>query len=160
MNKVHAYLDNKHFPVFLDRRGRDYAAKRVAKGTYRGRGGGLGEGHVRPKKNFKMNFGAKTLQVSCAISSEKVLMWHVVEGTWGAEAAVHMYRDKLAPALDKAYGRVRGLQLLEAGVVVVVAVVVVVVVVGCSANILDSRAERNDAGSPARCCNYYVLRTA
>ena len=44
-DKVHAYLDNKFFPVYLNRRGRDYAAKRAARGTFRSnQGTGFGEG--------------------------------------------------------------------------------------------------------------------
>ena len=43
-DKVHAYLDNKFFPVYLNRRGRDYAAKRAARGTFRSKGQGLAKG--------------------------------------------------------------------------------------------------------------------
>ena len=48
---VHVYLDNKFFPVYTTERGRSYAAKRVARGTFRKSGKGLAKGHVKPKKN-------------------------------------------------------------------------------------------------------------
>ena len=50
---VHAYLDNKTFPVYLSGIGRAYARKRRARGTFRGRGQGLAKGHFKPRKNFE-----------------------------------------------------------------------------------------------------------
>ncbi len=98
-NGVDAYIDNKFFPTFLNHRARAYAAKRVARGTFRARGGGLGRGHVKPKKTLKVSFSHGSIQIAAAICAEKVLMWHKVEGPWNAEAATHMYRRVLAPAL-------------------------------------------------------------
>ena len=53
------------------------------------------------------------MQVAAGISAKGVLMWHVVEGQWNGAAAEMMYKDVLAPALQKAYGKVAGLTLLE-----------------------------------------------
>ena len=35
MRSVHAYVDNKFFPVYTTAKGRSYAAKSVARGTFR-----------------------------------------------------------------------------------------------------------------------------
>lgn len=111
--KIDAYLDNKYFPVYLTGRARTYAAKRVARGTFRERGGGLARGHVKPRKNLKMNFGAKSVLISAAISGAKVLMWHRIEGQWNAQAAERMYKNFLAPALRAAKPGKRQFLVLE-----------------------------------------------
>lgn len=98
---VDAYLDNKWFPVYLNARGRAYAAKRTARGSFRSKGEGLAKGHVKPRKNLKVNFG-KSVMISAAISGSKVLVWHKVEGQWDAVNASFMYGKLLAPALRKA----------------------------------------------------------
>ena len=110
---VHAYIDNKFFPVYLNGKGRDYAAKRAATGTFRKKGEGLGKGHVKPSKALKFNTGARSVLVSCAITAKKTLMWHVVDGRWNAEAAANMYQSKLAPALRREYPRASSYKLLE-----------------------------------------------
>ena len=111
--KVDAYLDNKFFPVYLTGRTRDYAAKRVARGSYRSKGEGLSKGHVKPRKNLKYNTGAPSMNISCAISASRVLMWHEVKGNWNAKAAAEMYSSKLAPALRRAYPGRRRFLVLE-----------------------------------------------
>ncbi|CAE8608797.1 unnamed protein product, partial [Polarella glacialis] len=98
---VDAYLDNKWFPVYLNARGRAYAAKRTARGSFRSPGDGLAKGHVKPRKNPKVNFG-KSVMISAAISGSKVLVWHKVEGQWDAVNSSLMYGKLLAPALRKA----------------------------------------------------------
>jgi hypothetical protein len=111
--KVDAYLDNKFFPVYLTGRTRDYAAKRIARGSFRGKGEGLSKGHVKPRKNLKYNTGAPSIHISCAISASRVLMWHVIKGNWNAKAASEMCSNKLAPALRGAYPGRRRFRVLE-----------------------------------------------
>lgn len=112
-NCVHAYLDNKFFPVYTTGKSRSYAAKRVARGTFRKVGEGLARGHVKPKKNLKFNTGARSQNVAAAISSKKVLMFHIIDGQWNGQAASDMYRSKLAPAMRKEYPSKRRFLLLE-----------------------------------------------
>ena len=101
-NSVHAYIDNKSFPVHLTGPGRTYAAKRAAHGTYRARGQGLADGHVKPRKSLKVTFG-KGVMVAVALSSERVLMCHVITGKWNAGEAADMYRNALGPAGRKKF---------------------------------------------------------
>lgn len=111
---VHAYIDNKYFPVYLSPKARAYAAKlRGARGTFRKRGGGLGKGHVKPRKNLKMNFGAKSVLIAAAIDSSGVLMWHEVTGNWNGKAAETMYSSILAPALQRKHKGKRRFVILE-----------------------------------------------
>lgn len=111
---VHAYIDNKYFPVYLSPKARAYAAKlRGARGTFRKRGEGLDKGHVKPRKNLKMNFGARSVLVSAAISSTSVLMWHVVKGNWNGKEAENMYANVLAPSLRSKHPGKRRFTILE-----------------------------------------------
>ena len=110
---VDAYIDNKFYPVYTDHKGRGFAAKRVAKGTFRAKGDGLQPGHVKPKRNLKYNTGAKSACVAAAISAEKVIMWKVIEGPWNGAAAASMYKDTLAPALRRQKPDRRRFRILE-----------------------------------------------
>jgi len=110
---VDAFIDNKTFNLYLNHKARTYAAKVVARGTFRCRGGGLAAGHVKPKKSLKFNTGTPSVMVSAAISSVGTLMWHVVEGNWNADAAVNMYENHLFPAVAKAKPNKRKWLILE-----------------------------------------------
>lgn len=107
-NYVHAVIDNKVFPVFVNHKFRAYAAKRSVRGAYRGRRRKTTVGHVKPKKSLKENTGQKSVMVTCAIGNGKVLMWHVVAGRWNANAAADMYAGPLRRCLEKEYPNVRG----------------------------------------------------
>ena len=112
VNGVHAYLDNKMFPIFPNGQGRTYAAKRAARGTYRARGKGLAKGHVKPRKSLKVTFG-KGVNVAVAICAKKVLMCHVVPKMWNAAEASTMYSKSLAPALRRTYRGKKRFMVLE-----------------------------------------------
>ena len=85
--------------MYLTPHSRAYAAKRVAHGSFRAKAGGLGKGHVKPRKNLKFNTGARSVQVTAGISARRVLFFRFVKGSWNAETAAHMYSKKLTPAL-------------------------------------------------------------
>jgi len=110
---VHAFLDNKQLPAYLTHRARKFAKKRAVRKTFRGRGQGLGKGHVKPPKASSHQFGFKSVQVSVAISAKKVLCCHVVKGAWNGTAAAKMYTDAVGPALRKAYPSKKVFNLLE-----------------------------------------------
>ena len=106
------YIDNKMFTLYLTPRTRAYASKRVARGSFRTKGGGLAKGHVKPKKNLKYNTGARSVQVTVAISAKKVVIFHIVRGNWNATKAAIMY-TKLASTLKKGNPRKRHFTVLE-----------------------------------------------
>jgi hypothetical protein len=99
--------------VYLDGKGRDYAVKRVARGAFRSEGDGLARGYVKPKRNLKYNTGTKSVNISCAISAQKTLIWHVVPGNWNGDRAAAMYTTALAPALRRANPGAKRFTILE-----------------------------------------------
>ena len=111
-DKVHAFVDNKFFPTYLNANARAFARKLRPRGTFRAPGQGLGRGHVKPRKDLKQNFGP-SVNVAVAISAEKVLMCHVVTGKWNTRAAADMYANSLAPALQNEHPGKRSFLLLE-----------------------------------------------
>ena len=98
---VHAFIDNKHWPVYLNKNARKIAAQRTVRGAYRGLGDGLGEGYTKHSKVLKI--GGKTILISAGLSSEKVLMWEQVKGMWTGAAAAGVYKNNLKKALDAAH---------------------------------------------------------
>ena len=101
-NTVHAFMDNKFFKPYLTKNARVFARKLRARGTFRKKGQGLDQAHVKPPKHLKHNFG-KSVHVSVAISASRVLTCHIVDGTWNKHAAASMYKNILWPALQKAH---------------------------------------------------------
>ena len=112
VSKVNGYMDNKFFTTYLNATARAYARKIRARGTFRKPGQGLDQGHVRPRKDLKMNFGPK-VHVSVAISAAKVLTCHLVEGSWNAAGAEEMYKTALGPALKGQHPNKRKFLVLE-----------------------------------------------
>lgn len=105
---IHAVIDNKVFPVYTSAKHRSYAARRVVRGAYRGRRRNVSDGYIKPRKTLKQNTGHKSVMVACALGAGKVLMWHVVEGSWNGTAAARMYAGPLRRCLARQYPGVKG----------------------------------------------------
>lgn len=105
---VHAIIDNKTFQVYHTAAARGHAARRAVRGAYRTDRRVFTPGYTKPAATLKHNTGAKSIHVTCAIGNGKVLMWHVTEGRWNAEAAAKMYLGPLQRCLAKEYPDVRG----------------------------------------------------
>lgn len=97
----HAIIDNKRFPLFVHRGGRDYAARRNVRGAYQKRGAQPKSFLVKPKKEMK--FPAKGVTVTAAVINGRVRMWEYVEGNWNAEKAAAMYKGPLVKAMQKGF---------------------------------------------------------
>lgn len=107
----HAIIDNKHFPMYVNRAGRAHAARRCVRGAYRSAQDGLKPHLVKPKATLK--FPAKSVQVTAAIVKGRVRMWHYVTGRWNGDAAAKMYKGPLAKAVKKAFPGKRSWVLME-----------------------------------------------
>ena len=55
----------------------------------------------------------RSIHVAAAISANKTLMFHVLNGRWNGDAASDMYRNRLGPALRNAYPTKRRFLVLE-----------------------------------------------
>ena len=109
--KPHAVIDNKHFPMYINKSGREHAARRQVRGAYR-LGKSAVEPHlVKPKNTIK--FPAKSATVAAAVVNGKIRMWHYVSGKWNGDAAAAMYKGPLAAALRKSFPGVSKFVVLE-----------------------------------------------
>ena len=111
---VHAFIDGKHFQVYLNGESRKRAAQHATFGAYRSPGKGLSGGYVKPKKTLKFNPGTPSTLVMAGVGDGRVLMWHTVpNGRWSGEAAAEMYSGSLQKALSKAWPTKRKWKVLE-----------------------------------------------
>jgi hypothetical protein len=101
VKRPHAIIDNKHFQLFTEAKGRSHAAMRSVRGAYQKRGEAPKTWLVKPKKHIK--FPAKGVQVTTAVIKGRIRMWDYVDGHWNGQSAAAMYSGPLNKALTKAY---------------------------------------------------------
>lgn len=108
-NRLDAFIDGKHFQVYLNSKERLRAAQHSTYGAYRRPGQGLCGGYVKPKAgNLRHNTGAKGVLLHVGIGKAKAVTVHeVVDGRWSGQAAASFYhvlaRDlaKVSPGKHK-----------------------------------------------------------
>jgi hypothetical protein len=111
---IHAFIDGKHFKVYLNSTQRARAAQHATYGAYRAPGKGLCGGYVKPKKSLNFNTGAKSALVLGGVGGGRMLLWHTVsDGRWSGQAAAKMYTGPLRRALNKNYPGKRKCFVLE-----------------------------------------------
>ncbi|CAE8638477.1 unnamed protein product [Polarella glacialis] len=111
---IHAFIDGKHFKVYLNKTQRERAAQHATFGAYRAPGKGLCGGYVKPKKSLNFNTGAKSALVLGGVGGGRMLLWHTVsDGRWSGQAAANMYAGPLPRALNKKYPGKRKCFVLE-----------------------------------------------
>lgn len=98
---VDIHLDNHCFKVATAARGRKLLAMRRVRGVYRAKGKSLKPGYVKPGKGMRQNTGARGVMVAGGIGHGRVLVWHVIDGTWCGKEAEYLYTYAVAPALKK-----------------------------------------------------------
>jgi hypothetical protein len=96
----HAIIDNKRFPLYLDRQAREYAARRSVRGAYRCGSDAVQSYLVKPKDTLK--YPVAGVMVAAGVIKGRIRFWHVIDGRWNAKKAVEMY-TKLAKEMAKAY---------------------------------------------------------
>jgi len=114
MKNVHAFIDGKHFQVYLNSSERSRAAQHATYGAYRQPGKGLSVGYVKPKTgNLRHNTGAKGVLLHLGIGAGKVVTVHEVKDSrWSGQAAVSFY-EALRADLGKQHPGKRKFTVLE-----------------------------------------------
>ncbi len=86
---IHAHIDGKNFPVYLNGKARSHAAQHATHGAFRSPGTGLAQGYVKPSRRVKFNTGARNVLIIAGVGNGRVLMWHHVQGgRWSGEAYI------------------------------------------------------------------------
>jgi transposase len=114
VKNIHAFIDGKHFQVYLNGKERCRAAQHATHGAYRRPGKGLCGGYVKPKEgNLRHNTGAKGVLLHVGIGGGKVVAVHeVARGRWSGQAAATFYKD-LGQGLAKTWPSKRKYIVLE-----------------------------------------------
>ena len=95
--RLHAFIDGKHFKAYITAAGRRIAAMHPTRGAYRCPGKGLHGAHVKPPKGLNFNPGAKSLLIVAAVGKGKLFMWHAVrKSMWNGAAAAKMYPPRIS----------------------------------------------------------------
>jgi len=112
--QVHAYIDGKHFKVYLNGKERDRAAQHATWGAFRTPGKGLDGAYVKPSSKLAHNTGAASCLIMAGVGNGRVLMWHTVaKSRWSGQAAADMYAKPLSKALAKQWPAKRSWTVLE-----------------------------------------------
>lgn len=110
---LHMAIDLKSFPVYIDAKGRDHAARREVRGAYRKTGDGLAQGYVKPSKALRYNTGAQHVLIAAGFGLGKVRVWEDMGNKWSGEAASNLYAGPLLRALKRASPSKKRFLILE-----------------------------------------------
>ena len=111
---VHAYVDNKAFPLPLTPAQRKKYQKTRVTGHLRKPQEGLTKGCTKPREKHSF-LGFPSVTVSAAVAKDRVIMWSIVEKTWNGTTAARMYKGPLVKALQKTWGKRRQYCIVEDG---------------------------------------------
>ena len=111
---VHAYVDNKAFPMPLTAAQRQKFRQTMITGHLRKASEGLDTWFTKPRHNHSF-LGLPSVAISAAVAKDRVIMWHVVQGRWNGGAAATMYQGHLRPALIRTWGRRSKFTVVEDG---------------------------------------------
>lgn len=104
-------IDGKHFPMYMDAKGRSHNAMRGVRGAYRTAEKAVDSNFVKPKRTIK--YPTKSCCVTAGVIKGKIRLWDYTDGPWNAKAASFMYTKPLAAALKKAYPGKKKFLVLE-----------------------------------------------
>lgn len=112
--KVHAYVDNKAWPLPLTPSQKKKMRKTRVTGHLRKRSEGVARGCTKPRQAHSF-MGIPAVTITCAVAKDRVILWHVVGKTWNGAAAAAMYSGPLLRQLKKAWGQKRRYTVVEDG---------------------------------------------
>ena len=112
--KVHAYVDNKNFPIPRTPQQRKRFRQTMITGHLRRASEGIDRGFTKPREKHSF-IGIPSVTISAAVAKDKVIMWYVVPGPWNGAAAATMYEDHLQPALERTWGKRARYTIVEDG---------------------------------------------
>ena len=112
--KVHAYVDNKNFPIPRTPQQRKRFRQTMITGHLRKASEGIDRGFTKPREKHSF-IGIPSVTISAVVAKDKVIMWYVVPGPWNGAAAATMYEDHLQPALERTWGKRARYTIVEDG---------------------------------------------
>jgi hypothetical protein len=114
VTKVHAYVDNKSFPMPLNPSQRARYKKTRVTGHLRKPAEGVEKGCTKPRMRHSF-LGVPSVNISAAVCKDRVIMWHAHTRSWNGETAAGMYKGPLLKAMQKTWGEKRKYTIVEDG---------------------------------------------
>ena len=111
---VHAYVDNKAFPLPLTPAQRKRYQRTRVTGHLRTPAEGVTRGCTKPREKHSF-LGLPSVTITAAVAKDKIILWHVVGKSWNGTAAADMYRGPLSRALKKTWGWRTSYRIVEDG---------------------------------------------
>ena len=111
---MHAYHDEKTFPLPLTPKQRAKFRQTLVTGHLRTASEGLNRGFTKPRQKHSF-LGMPSVTISAAVAKDRVTMWHVIEGSWNGASASEMYEKHLKPALARTWGKRPRYNIVEDG---------------------------------------------
>ena len=112
---VHAYVDNRAFPLPLTPKQKAKLQKAAVIRHLRKASEGLSPHCTKPREKHSF-LGFPSVTISAAVAKDRVIMWHVVKNNkWNGAAAAKMYTGPLATALKRTWGKQRVYTIVEDG---------------------------------------------
>ena len=112
--KVHAYVDNKSFPMPLTPAQRSKYKKTRVTGHLRKPVEGVEKGFTKPRMRHSF-LGVPSVNISAAVAKDRVIMWYAHTSPWNGATAAAMYKGPLLHALKKTWGNKREFTIVEDG---------------------------------------------
>ena len=114
VDNVHAYVDNKAWPMPLTPQQKERYRKTRVTGRLRKAQKGVARGCTKPRDKHSF-LGIPSVTISAAVAKDKTIMWHVVGKSWNGTVAADMYSGPLAKALEKTWGKKKKYTIVEDG---------------------------------------------
>ena len=111
---VHAYLDNKAFPMPLTQAQREKYKQTKISGHLRTKSEGIERGFTKPRQRHAW-IGFPSINVSCALAKDRVIMWVPLASSWNGAAAEALYKGPLLTAMRRTWGAKRKYLVVEDG---------------------------------------------
>ena len=112
--EVHAFMDNKAWPIPLTVKQRaKYNATKVT-GHLRLPSEGVEHGFTRPRTEHSF-LGIPSIQICAAVAKDRVILWHDCGKKWNGAVAAEIYRGVLLKALRRTWGARESFVIVEDG---------------------------------------------
>ena len=112
--EVHAYVDNKAWPLPLSPAQKKRLQKSRVTGHLRKASEGVDRGCTKPRLNHSF-LGIPSVTITAAVAKNRIIMWHVVGKQWNGSAAADMYAGPLLRSLERTWGEKRQYTIVEDG---------------------------------------------
>jgi biotin operon repressor len=114
LKKVHAYVDNKSFPMPLTAAQRAKYKKTRVTGHLRKPSEGVERGFTKPRMRHSF-LGVPSVNISAAVAKDRVIMWYAHTRPWNGETAAAMYKGPLLKSMTRTWGNRRTFTIVEDG---------------------------------------------